>query len=122
MISIIVSNGSFSIRHDSGLNFTAAAGRDDRNDNRDPEFWYLKLGYQNQLNSWGRTAFAIDYYDGQDIDQTGDESKSYGAFAVQNLDDYGTEFYLGLRNHELERQGTDVDDVFAVLSGARVKF
>ena len=115
-------NGSVSLAHASGFNVTAAAGRDDRNDNRDPEFWYLKLGYQNQLNSWGNTALALDYYEGDDMGQAGDESASYGAFAVQQLDEFGTEFYLGLRNYELDRQGTDVDDVFAVLSGARVKF
>lgn len=115
-------NGSLSLLHNSGLNFTAAAGRDDSNDNRDPEFWYVKLGYKNQFNSWGPTALAVDYYNGEDIAQAGDESTVYGAFAVQNLSDYGTEFYLGMRNYELERQGAELDDVFAVLGGARVKF
>ena len=41
---------------------------------------------------------------------------------VQNFDKIGTEFYLGARNHELDRAGSNFDDIFAVLGGARVKF
>ena len=52
----------------------------------------------------------------------GDEFQSYGAFVVQNFDKIGTEFYLGARNHELDRAGSNFDDIFTVLGGARVKF
>ena len=114
-------NGSGSILHDSGVNLTIAAGAADRDD-RDPEFWYIKLGYLAKLNELGKTAFAIDYTEADDIDSANDEFKAYGLFAVQNLDDYGTEFYLGLRNHELDSPGTPTDDIFALLAGARVKF
>ena len=117
-------SGSVSALHDSGFSFTAAAGRDSR-DSRDPEFWYVKLGYQRPFFSWGSTALAVDYYQGQDIDIEGEDTTAYGLFAVQKLDDYGTELYLGLRNYELDvdREGIgDVDDIFALLAGARVKF
>ncbi len=114
-------NGSASIRHDSGVNFTVAAGSDDRDD-RDPEFWYIKLGYLAKLNELGKTGFAVDYYDGSDGAAKDDESTSYGLLAAQNLDDFGTQFYLALRNYELDRPGTPTDDIFAVLAGARVKF
>ena len=114
-------NGSASLRHGSGVSVTVAAGRDDRAD-RDPEFWYIKLGYLAKLSRWGDTAFAIDYYDGDDIAAKSDESKTYGFFVVQNLKMYGTELYVGLRNYELDRKGADFDDITAVLAGARVKF
>ncbi len=56
------------------------------------------------------------------FDVDGDEFTSYGGFLVQNFDKIGTEFYIGARNHELDRPGEDFDDVFTVLTGARVKF
>jgi predicted porin len=123
-------NGSASLLHDSGFNVTGAAGvRDIQsgavNPNRDPFFWYAKLGY-----IWGggigNTAFAIDYTVAEEIEDdlaaTGDELTSYGIFAVQKIDKIGTELYFGVRNHELDRVGQNFDDVFAVLGGARIKF
>jgi hypothetical protein len=52
----------------------------------------------------------------------GDEATSYGAFLVQNLEPVATQLYLGVRNHALDRPGGDFDDLFAILTGARVKF
>lgn len=123
-------NGSVSILHASGFNVTAAAGVQDlqagaANPNRDPFFWYAKLGY-----IWGGgigdTAFAVDYTVAEEIEDslaaTGDEFTAYGAFVVQNVDKIATELYFGIRNHELDRTGQNFDDIFAVLAGARIKF
>jgi len=123
-------NGSVSLRHSSGFNLTGAAGVQDiqagaTNPNRDPVFWYAKLGY-----IWGGgigdTAIAIDYTVAEEIEDslaaTGDEFTSYGAFVVQNIDGISTELYLGVRNHELDRVGQNFDDILAVLGGVRVKF
>ena len=114
-------SGSFSILFDNGINFTLAAGQDDRDD-RDPEFWYANVGYQTDLFSIGTTAFTLDYYSGEDIETRGDESDAYGLFAVQNLAKYNTQFYLGVRNYELDSTQFEVDDIFAILAGARIKF
>jgi hypothetical protein len=70
----------------------------------------------------GATAFAIDYARADDIAQYRDEFLAYGAFVVQNLADFGIQFYLGVRNHGLDRPGTPTGQIFAVLGGARVKF
>ena len=43
-------------------------------------------------------------------------------FLVQKVDKIGTDFYIGVRNHELDRPGANFHDVFTILSGARVKF
>lgn len=123
-------NGSLSLLHDSGFNITGAAGVQDlqfgaTNPNRDPTFWYAKLGYI-WSGGIGDTAFAIDYAAAEEVEDTvaasGDEFTSYGVFVVQNVDKIATELYLGARNHELDRVGQNFDDVFAVLGGARVKF
>jgi hypothetical protein len=41
---------------------------------------------------------------------------------VQYIDKWATEFYLSFRNYDLDRSGTDYEDVNALLSGLRVKF
>jgi len=115
-------NGSVSVRHSSGFNVTAAAGqRDLETGPQDPFFWYTKVGYV-----WGggigNTAFAIDYAEAEDVAQVNDEFTAYGAFLVQKIDKISTELYLGVRNHELDRPGSNFDDIVAVLAGARIKF
>lgn len=114
-------NGSFSVLHESGVNLTFASGRQDVA-GRDPFFWYLKLGYIAKLTPYGDTAFGVDFTQADDVAQDGDEGTAYGFFAVQNLKEYGTEFYLGVRHHELDRDDAELDDIIAVLTGARVKF
>ncbi len=116
-------NGSVSVLLPMGLNFTAAAGtRDVKGGGEDPVFYYGKLGYKFDAIDFGTTAVSIDYTTVDDLDVDGDEFTSYGGFLVQNFDKIGTEFYIGARNHELDRPGADFDDVFTVLTGARVKF
>jgi hypothetical protein len=41
---------------------------------------------------------------------------------VQRYDKIGADFYLGVRNHELDRSGSNFDDVLAVLVGGKVRF
>jgi len=129
--------GSFSVLHQSGFNLTFASGREDR-DSDDPNYWYLKLGYKtDNIIPWGETAFGIDYTQSKDflnvdgnfnnIDGdpfiSSDEGKSYGIFAVQDLDDFATELYFGVRNHELDANGSgSFEDILAVMAGARIKF
>lgn len=101
-------NGSASFLHVSGFNLTIAGGEDDPETagRSDPKFFYAKLGYIAHIFSIGSTAFAFDYSQTDDIAQNGDEFTTAGAFAVQSLDDYGTQFYLGIRHHDLDRPGT----------------
>jgi len=117
-----VVNGSASILHmPSGLNLTIAAAEEQ--DSLEGSFYYIKGGWQTKaLTPLGKTSFAIDYTMNEDTDAAGDESESYGIFAVQKIDRVGTEFYIGARNYEYDAPGIDFDDVFAVLAGARVKF
>ena len=107
-----------------GVSATIGAGTRDFEENGrdDATFFYGKIGYQLAALSLGDTAVAVDYYYGEDIDQNGDESTSFGLLAVQDVDAVGTELYAGLRNYELDRNGEDFDDVNALLVGARVKF
>ncbi len=116
-------NGSVSVLFGGGMNITFAAGQQELSGGGDdPSFYYGKLGYITRMNSAGTTAFSIDYHHTEDIVTAGDEGKSIGIQAVQNFDDWATEGYIGYRNYELERTGGNVQDVDALIAGARVKF
>ena len=115
-------NGSASILHSSGFNLTGAYGQQDIDGStRDPVFFYGKVGYILKGES-GSTAFSIDFASAEDVELAGDEFTSIGAAVVQKFDKIGTEIYLGVRTHELDRTAVNVDDILAVLGGARIKF
>ena len=116
-------SGSMSALHSSGFNATLAGGfQDIDNDEREPYYLYFKLGYTRQFFSFGQSGFSIDYYYGEEFDVIDDEGKSIGFGLVQKIDAFATELYLGLRDYDLDREGADLDNIFAVLMGARVKF
>ncbi len=118
-------NGSVSALHNpSGFSLTFASGNDDLNaSSRDPGFNYIKIGYQtDDLLPWGKTAFAIDYYDGSDFGVAGSDSESIGLLAVQNLDRYNAEIYAGYRTYSVSAPGESFQDLDGFLIGARYKF
>jgi hypothetical protein len=116
-------NGSVSVLTPIGVSLTGALGtREDDGGGDDPLFYYAKLAYTFDALDFGATSIGIDFAQVDDLDVDGDEFRSYAIFAVQNFDEIGTEFYIGARNHELDRSGADFDDLFAVLAGGRVKF
>lgn len=115
-------NGSVSVLLAGGLNLTLAAGEQDKITGADPSFYYGKVGYQTRLSNAGMTAFSVDYNRSDDAELAGDEGTAYGVQAVQKFDAWATEAYIGWRTHELNRVGTNVQDIDAVIAGARVKF
>lgn len=134
-------NGSASVLHESGISLTAAGGTRERanpnaallvddggagvtlSQTEDPTFFYVKLGYQfGGDGGLGKTALAIDFTQVNDLVVDDDEFTAFGAFIVQKIDSAGTELYLGLRQHQLDRTLADFDDISSVLAGARVKF
>ena len=116
--------GSVSVLHDSGFNGTFAmgvrghkpAGRDDGG------FFYTKFGYRARWCPLGVTSLSLDYGRYSDIGQDGDDADTIGLQMVQDLQEWGTEAYLGCRFHALDRNGTDYDNINAVMVGMRVKF
>ncbi len=117
-------NGSASILHQSGWNLTLAGGtRDLKVSGRDDRsFFYTKVGYRSDLVEMGETALSLDYGYNEDVAQDGDEAEAVGIQFVQNIDRWATELYLNYRNHDLDRSGTDFDQIDAIFSGLRVKF
>ncbi len=107
----------------SGLSLTIAGGRGSYNGGREnADSLYLKAGWRAKFFDIGETAFSIDWSRNEDIANVGDEAESIGVYAVQNLDAFGTQFYGGVRNHELDRTGMPTDDLLVISVGSRVKF
>ncbi len=117
-------SGSFSLLHESGFNVTfAAANRDFSDPGRvDAHFYYGKLGYQRDFFPIGKTALALERGRWRDSVIKHDEADVFGALMVQDIAEWGTEYFLGFRKHTLDRTDADFEDIDAVMTGFRVKF
>ena len=126
--------GSASVLLPSGLNFTAAGSRGsiDGSD-EDTTAAFAKIGYIADLTPLGETRFSLDYFRGRGNadyaapDGTLPTARSVGLFAVQELRELNTELYVGARRYGLddvifEGSEFEVDDLTAVVAGARVRF
>lgn len=120
-----VISGSVSMLHSSGLSFTVAAGKTEfKSASRDAGTnYYGKIGYQANLNDYGKTFFSVDYQRAEDQGQNGDELDRFGLGIVQEIEAAATEIYIGFQHYELERSGTTkYDDINAAIAGAMVTF
>ena len=119
---VTIADGSASILHGpTGLSATVALGQQD-NGSLTGSYGYVKLGWQADLISWGKTAFAIDYYSGTDIASAGSDSESTSFSVVQNITDWNTEVYLTWREYDYSEPETSFLAANAMFIGARFKF
>ena len=116
-------DGSGSVLHvPTGLNLTVALGQQD-NGSYTGSYGYVKAGWlADDLVSWGKTAFALDYYSGTDITGDGSDSESTGISVVQNITNWNTELWATYRDYSYDDTKADYDDGKALFLGARFKF
>lgn len=120
-------NGSLSALF-SGISITLAVGQRELDNvaDSDPDsekFYFVKLGYMADFWDVGSTAFAFDYGKFDDYNNTSDnEAKTYAIYAVQKLENWGTELYAGYRIHKLDAPGESYEDIGALFLGTRIKF
>lgn len=110
--------GSISALHSSGANVTFSAGS--RKD--DGKYSLIKVGYIGDWLPVGKTALAVDYYNGSDFVTDGSSSKSIGIGVVQKIDAANMEAYLIARSYEYADTTTSYQDASSVLFGTRWKF
>ena len=103
----------------TGVNLTLSTGGDQTGE---ASFVYAKLGWTGRPFSPGITAVSVDYYSGQDFVSSGSSSESWGIQAVQHIEDWHLETYLGYRVLSFEEPGIDYADLDVLLFGARWKF
>ncbi|MEJ2197689.1 MAG: hypothetical protein P8X54_03870, partial [Desulfuromonadales bacterium] len=118
-------DGSFSVLHEAtGLNVTFSAGtKDADNQDNDPYNLYGKLGWLTSLNSFGKTAFGLDYGHSENIAADDYKGDTFGVAVVQNFDKWATQVYFQFRNFSLDtNDDPNVSDINVGTLGARVKF
>jgi hypothetical protein len=115
-------DGSGSVLHNpTGLSLTLAAGEQD-NGTVTGSYGFVKAGWQADLVPWGKTAFAVDYYSGTDINGVGSDSNSTAVSVVQNITNWNTELWATYRVYAYEDTKAEYDDGRALFLGARFKF
>lgn len=123
--------GSISGLHkDSGFNVTLAAGQQklEAANSSKPKYWYVGLGKQCDMNSWGMTNFAVDYYNGKHFadglagTDKDAKSRAYGLGVQQHLKAWNSSVYGGVRQYKFKRTTQKYDNIVAVMLGLKVKF
>jgi len=117
-------SGSASVMLPMGLNATFSSGYLDLEDDSrdDPINWWGKLGYKTKFYDAATTAFSVEYGETSDLRTDGDEATTWAVAVVHDIKDWGTEFYMTYRGHQLDSDFGDYDDINTFWTGARVKF
>jgi hypothetical protein len=111
--------GSLAVLHQpTGLNLALASGAVQHGG----DYIYLKAGWIGDLIAAGTTAVAVEYMSSSDLGVTDGDGSAWGVMAVQKLDDYQTELYLGYREYALDQTAATYQDSRSVMVGARWKF
>ena len=83
----------------------------------DPDAYYAKLGHQ-----WGSHAVSIHYAEYDEVTGVnGDEMTMWGLGWVYTMRN-DIELYAGYNNYDLDRTGTNFDDIDIAVVGSRIKF
>jgi hypothetical protein len=111
------------LHEDTGLNLSLSAGKKERDSQSDATNVFVKAGWLAKLFSVGKTAFSVDYTQGNNIPTENDDGYSVGVAAVQQFEKYGTEVFALYRLYSLDRDlEPEVHDIGVASMGARVKF
>ena len=119
----VVYAGSASVLHEgTGLSLTYATALQEQ-DEGTGQLQYVKAGWQHDFLSIGRTAFSIDFGLDKDAPGDGDDGRTIGLVALQNLADYGTELFAGFRSYDFDDgDGPNTSTIYVGTAGTRVKF
>jgi len=112
--------GSVSLLHKpTGLNFALSAG-----DEKDgPSYYWMRAGWRTNFVTAGTTSLSIDYYDGSDFLSKGAKTENYGVYAVQDIDAWSLNLYVGWRKFKYsDKLGNSYQDADGLLAGVRWYF
>jgi hypothetical protein len=96
----------------------------------DGEFYYVQLGIEKRLTSYGSTVFFGEYGDYDNATATASffdaSTEMWGVGITQNFDSAALQIYASYRNYEFSADdnpgGDDLEDFSAVLIGSKIKF
>jgi hypothetical protein len=112
--------GSVSLFHNpTGLNFALSAG-----DEKDgPDYYWARAGWRFKGLAAGTTSLSVDYYDGNDFLSKGAKTENYGVYAVQDIDAWSVNLYIGWRKFKYsDKLGNSYQDADGLLAGVRWYF
>jgi len=113
----------FSARHNiTGLSLTAAVAEGNALNGREGTGYVVKGGWLTNLNSFGSTAFSLDYTTGNDAILDDDEAESIGLFVLQKWDQIGLDIYGGFRKYEVKRPDIDLKPLDVLVMGVIYSF
>ncbi|WP_146345611.1 porin [Falsiphaeobacter marinintestinus] len=106
---------------ETGLNLTVAAGQDAKG--TQPNYVYLRAGWNHAFWSVGDTKIALEYFTGSDYGSAGSESQMWGVALLQDFDDLGLQVYAGFREFRYsDLTPVTYLDTQGIQIGARWKF
>lgn len=108
--------GSASVLLNSGLNAAVSYSELSDATERDPKNIAVQIGYK-----FGNHATSIDYGITEDMHLKGDDGDVFSLNYVYKPAPW-IELYASGRQFNLDRKGSDYDDVVALLAGSRIKF
>ena len=116
-------SGSVSALHEAtGLSLTYSTAYSDK-DEGTGELQYVKAGWQHQFFDIGATAFSMDFGFNKDAPNDDDDGKTVGLVALQNIRQYGTELFMGVRSYDLDQgDGPNTSTIYVGTFGSRIKF
>lgn len=117
-------DGSVSVLFNNGMNVTIAGGKvhADLPNRNDPFYHYVKLGYQMNLVSAGKTNASIDWGKFSNYALNNDKASSYGLAVVQNFKQWNADYFLGFRTFYLDRSTKRFNRMKLAATGLTIKF
>lgn len=103
----------------TGLSASVATGANRIGEGR---YVYTKLGLQRDLFRFGKTAFALEYYHGDDFGFSNSRSKAVGVGLTQNIERLNLDLVASLRRYDLSSDTSQFQDIDVAMLGARWRF
>lgn len=117
-------NGSTSLLLPFGVSLTAAAGEINAKvaNRKNPNFFYLKPGYQFHCFETGLTAFSVDFGRYFNLEENNDRGTAQGIQLVQNFNSLDMVLYALYRNFALKRTNNNFHSINLFAIGALYRF
>ena len=120
--------GSISAVHSSGLGATFNLGatnedvRDQTNGAEDRFGWQIQGHFGRKFTELGKSTIVGSFWYIENVAQSGDIGKATAVTFQQNVDAAALQLWAKYINFDLNRPGSDFDDINTFSVGARVKF
>jgi hypothetical protein len=117
--------GTISGVHSSGLGATFSCGfqnGDESISQADDAGCTAQGHFQRKFNEMGKTSLVVEFQQADDVNAQGDIAQGFGVTLHQAIDASALEVWAKYSNFDLERDGSDFNDIDIISVGTRIKF